>query len=243
VHASARDLAHYLRFQLGDGTWEGKRLISEENLAEPHTPQVVVRREGYARLMNPYTNQISYGMGWVVQDYRGQHLILHGGAIDGFRAHLTLVPKAKLGIALLNNLHATQLNMALSQQLVDSVLGLPHKDWNTLYQEIQKKEEADVQAVTDWRKERPKGARPPRALNAYAGIYEDAAYGTVRVELVGGGLVWRWNSQRCALEHFREDLFVTTGDDAGEYTVQFVSTPNGRIRGLQAYDRYFAKEK
>src|SRR5262249_27706074 len=101
IHSTARDLARYLRFQLGDGTWQGQGLISAESLAEPHTPQVVLRRVGGARLINPETLFLHYGMGWIVQDYRGKLLVMHGGSIDGFRAHLTLVPEARLGIALL----------------------------------------------------------------------------------------------------------------------------------------------
>ena len=105
LHSSARDLANWLRFQLGDGTWNGKRLVSTKNLKETHTPQITIRLEGAAKSMNPDTHLISYGMGWVVQDYRGYGLVSHAGAIDGFRVHLTMVPEAKLGIVILSNLH------------------------------------------------------------------------------------------------------------------------------------------
>src|SRR5262249_48607781 len=75
INASARDLSKWLRFQLGDGTYGGAfgamRLVSAANLAETHTPQMVVRVEGVVRAEHPFTNQINYAMGWVVQDYRG----------------------------------------------------------------------------------------------------------------------------------------------------------------------------
>src|SRR5581483_1459750 len=45
IHLSIRDLAKFLRLQMGDGTWQGKRLVSAQSLAETHTPQIVVRRE------------------------------------------------------------------------------------------------------------------------------------------------------------------------------------------------------
>jgi len=69
LHSTARDLAQYLRFQLGDGTWEGKRLISAASLAEPHTAQIVLPLHGPTQAMNPETLFLHYGMGWVVQDY------------------------------------------------------------------------------------------------------------------------------------------------------------------------------
>ena len=42
LSASALDLSHWLTFQLGDGRYRGKRLLSAEALAETHTPQQVI---------------------------------------------------------------------------------------------------------------------------------------------------------------------------------------------------------
>src|SRR5262245_19507010 len=58
IHTSAADLAKYLRFQLGDGTWQGKRLISAESLAEPRMPQIVLRVGEAGRRLNPDTVQM-----------------------------------------------------------------------------------------------------------------------------------------------------------------------------------------
>src|SRR5947209_1806205 len=129
IHSTARDLAAYLRFQLGDGSWQGKQLISAVSLAEPQTAQVVLPLVGAARSMNPETHLLHYGMGWIVQDYRGKKLLMHGGSIDGFRAHLTLVPEARLGIGLLSNLDGGLANLAVSNSIVDLLLDLPTRDW------------------------------------------------------------------------------------------------------------------
>lgn len=42
VQSSARDLAIWLRFQLGDGSFQGRRIISTEQMAEMHSPHIVV---------------------------------------------------------------------------------------------------------------------------------------------------------------------------------------------------------
>ncbi len=142
IHSTARDLAQWAIFQLGDGRWGGRRIVSAANLAETHTPQMVIRLEGIERELHPETVQMSYGMGWVLEDYRGVGLCSHAGAIDGFRAHITLVPEKKIGIVLLNNLQATRMNLPLSNALVDLLLGLPRKDWNGLCAEAVRKDEA-----------------------------------------------------------------------------------------------------
>ena len=142
IHSTARDLAQWAIFQLGDGRWAGRRIVSAANLAETHTPQMVIRLEGIERDLHPETVQMSYGMGWVLEDYRGVGLCSHAGAIDGFRAHITLIPEKKIGIVLLNNLQSTRMNLALSNSLVDLLLGLPRKDWNGLCAEAVRKDEA-----------------------------------------------------------------------------------------------------
>ena len=156
IHSTARDLAQWAIFQLGDGRWGGRRIVSAANLAETHTPQMVIRLEGIERELHPETVQMSYGMGWVLEDYRGVGLCSHAGAIDGFRAHITLIPEKKIGIVLLNNLQATRMNLPLSNALVDLLLGLPRKDWNGLCTEAVRKDEA---AAADRRRARV----PPRS--------------------------------------------------------------------------------
>ncbi|HEY1381284.1 MAG TPA: serine hydrolase domain-containing protein, partial [Gemmataceae bacterium] len=114
IHASARDLAAWLRFQIGGGTVNGRRLVSAAALAETHAPQIVLRMTDAIRAANPDTVQMSYGLGWVIQDYRGHLLVSHGGVIDGFRTHITLMPREGYALALLSNRHQTRLNLALS---------------------------------------------------------------------------------------------------------------------------------
>jgi CubicO group peptidase (beta-lactamase class C family) len=122
---------------LNDGVIDGKRLISSENLRETHTPQMVIRNEGRWRLFFPEseTSQLSYGLGWFISDYRGHKMVMHGGTIDGFRACVMLVPKSKIGIAVLVNLTGSQMPEAACYNIVDFLLGLPKKDWNAYISE------------------------------------------------------------------------------------------------------------
>jgi CubicO group peptidase (beta-lactamase class C family) len=130
INSSAEDLAKWVRLQLNDGTFEKKRLISERNLREMHTPQMAMRPDDWGRSWNPETIQSSYGLGWTIHDYRGLHLVSHGGAIDGFRAAITLVPREKLGIVVLTNLGSDNMPEALRWSILDVLHGFPARDWN-----------------------------------------------------------------------------------------------------------------
>jgi CubicO group peptidase (beta-lactamase class C family) len=237
INASARDLGKWLRLHLGSGTFEGKRLVSARNLDETHTPQFVLRMDSTPAALHPETHQMSYGMAWVIQDYRGHKLVSHGGAIDGFRAHLTLLPNDHLALAILCNLDQSRMNLALSNSLVDHLLGLPAKNWNGFIAEQSLKE---VEAIRTRRRQRAEnqqhGTKPSRELAAYTGTYEEPAYGTVRVALENGGLVWRWNAFTVPLEHFDYDTFSAHHEVLGDFQVVFALGPDGSVATMKVVD-------
>jgi CubicO group peptidase (beta-lactamase class C family) len=244
VCSCARDLANLLRLELAEGTFQGKRLVSADNLMETRTPQIVIPVKGPVRDMNPFTMQMSYGMGWVVHDYRGHLMHVHGGAIAGFRAQLTLLPDARLGIAVLSNLSETQMNLAVTNTLVDQLLGLPYKDWNAHFSAIVKAaEEGAREAAAERQAKRHKGTKPSRELSAYVGTYEDPAYGKARVTLEGGKLVWSWSSFRCPLEHFHFDTFDAPHEHLVNVQVTFALGADGEVERFEAMERTFRKVK
>jgi CubicO group peptidase (beta-lactamase class C family) len=244
VNASARDLTRWLQLHLGDGVFQGKRLVSATNLAQTHAPQTIIPREGLVTLDHPETNQISYAMGWIVQDYRGQLLLSHGGAIDGFRAHITLVPHSRLGIAILSNLDDTRMNLAVSNSLVDVLLGLPYKDWNAYYTElVARRDAAEKARRLELAAHRHPDTNPSRTLQAYTGSYEHPAYGEARVELHDGGLVWRWSNFRCRLEHFHFDTFTVKSSVLKEPFLVFTLGTDGDVATLTVLEVEFKKKR
>jgi CubicO group peptidase (beta-lactamase class C family) len=243
INASARDLAAWLQFQLAEGEFHGERLVSAEQLRATHSPETIIRLEGRVGAENPETQQMSYGMGWVIQDYRGEKLISHAGIIDGFRVHITMVPKHKLALAILANLHATRMNLSLSNQLVDHLLKLPPRDWNDLYQKLAADEELTERlALRRLELDRRPNTMPSLALEKYAGAYEHPAYGTADVKLHDGKLCWEWSGFRYPLEHYHFDTFRMATDERyfGQGLVEF-GIEDGAVKGLKVLDLGFRR--
>ncbi len=237
IHSTARDLARWAMFQLGDGKVGGRRIVSAANLAETHAPQMVIRLEGIERDLHPEMVQMSYGMGWVLEDYRGVGLCSHAGAIDGFRAHITLIPEKHIGIVLLSNLQYTRMNLALSNSLVDLLLGLPRKDWNGLFAEaVRRDEAAAAERARERESRRVRDTTPSRELAAYTGDYENAAYGTVRVTLDKGALVWTWNSFTTPLEHYQYDTFTAPLEGLQSPRIAFSLNAEGAVDAMRVSD-------
>jgi CubicO group peptidase (beta-lactamase class C family) len=234
AYASARDVGKWLQFQLGDGTSGGKRLVSAASFGETHTPQMVLRFEGMDREMHTETTHMSYGMAWVLYDYRGEQLVSHGGVIDGARVQLTMVPRKKIAIAVMCNLHRTYMNQALTYTLLDQMLGSPKKDWNAHLQKVVRKYEAEAAAkVAKELAERHKDTKPSRELSAYAGSYSHPAYGDLTVKLERGQLVLAWNRFNGPLEHFHYDTFVLRDKALEEPYVQFTLDVDGKVNALK----------
>jgi CubicO group peptidase (beta-lactamase class C family) len=249
IKASVRDLARWLRFQLGDGTYAGKRLLATAGLAETHTPQMVIRLKGAVKAAHPEATQMSYGLGWAIEDYRGHPLYSHTGATQGFRARVVLVPRARLGIVLLMNADVgtsqASMHFAVTNRLLDLLLGLPEKDWNGYYAALVRKSLDERRARLAAREAgRQKGTKPSRPLQAYTGTYQHPAYGKARVSLEKGTLILRWSSFTSKVEHFHFDTFRIQGDPlvAADLAV-FHLGADGEIQTLQFLGVSFKRTK
>jgi CubicO group peptidase (beta-lactamase class C family) len=244
VHASGRDLAAWLRFQLGDGTFEGTRLVKAADLSETHTPQVVLPMDADAKALHPDTVQMSYTLGWVVQDYRGHLEVSHAGLIDGFRVHLTLLPDDGWGIAVLCNRHATRMNLALNNRLVDEVLGLPPRDWNKNHLAVVRKSEEEAKRRAEERaRHRNPGVLPSLPLVAYTGAYEHPAYGTAHVVRDGASLRFEWSTFKAPLEHYRGDEFTLKEQLLDDPPLEFAAAPDGSARRLRVFGVVFERAR
>jgi len=132
INACARDLGQWLRFQLGDGTIDGKRVLSTAALAETHKPQMATHSGGKTKAIFPYAKNPAYCLGWNSHTNRGHFILWHGGGgPTGFRTQILLVPQSNLGIAVVSNVEGVpQLPEPVVNGILDLALGFPKTDWN-----------------------------------------------------------------------------------------------------------------
>ncbi|MCH8257089.1 MAG: serine hydrolase, partial [Proteobacteria bacterium] len=111
INSNVKDMAQWVRFQLGKGEYQGKRLLSSETHAETWKQQIE---------MAP---GVGYGLGWMLQEWNGKKVIEHGGNIDGFSAQVALLPEHNLGYVLLANVTAAPLQQQSIDIVFDSLVG------------------------------------------------------------------------------------------------------------------------
>ena len=255
INASVRDMSQWLRFQLADGTLDGKKLLSTAAIKETRKPQMIVRQEGRWLTFFPEksTRFLNYGLGWFVHDYRGNVAVSHGGTLDGFRAQTMLIPDKKLGVVVFGNITPSTFPEALSKALLDKMLDLPDERWIEFYAKNDKTTESSrLIAMKARETSRKPNTKPSRELAAYAGFYTEPAYGRAEVLADEEGLSLKWGRWTLKLEHRHYETFTgivsAPADDVirnqrSYYEVVFKLNAAGNVEGMQFLDQDFARSK
>ena len=179
INANSKDMAAWTIFQLGNGTYEGRRIMSAKSLAYLHTPQTPIPEEMTAN------SKSYYCQGWVYQEMNGTPpIVRHTGETLGHHAYILLVPGENLGIVILAN---------------EAGPGLPEDAGMMFYRMYfgtatgSETSAEDPLAAIKTFLFRPEAARPdhpapPLLLAEYAGSYVNPVYGTATVNEVNGNL-------------------------------------------------------
>jgi beta-lactamase class C len=125
VNASISDMAQWLIAQGG----HRPDVLPAPLLATLHAPLVStpgeLRGSAWRR---ERVSSAGYALGWRVYDYAGHDLVFHGGAVQGYRGLVALLPERDLGIAILWNSESS-LPSGLLPTIVDRALDLPPQRW------------------------------------------------------------------------------------------------------------------
>jgi hypothetical protein len=222
------DITNWLLMQLQKGQFNGKQIVSEKNLQENHTPIQLVTP---AKAIYPELGFGSYGMGWLMNGYRGQQRRQHSGSIDGFRSLMTVFPNNNLGIFITTNTDAAQryaVNI-ITNYIADNMLNMNIIDWNDRF----RKESNDAKFESEKEKKAHNATRKIAAMMShgidyYTGLYEHPAYGTIQVFKTDKGLRGVFHNKQFDLNHFHYDFFEGT-DILEDVIFNFITNQKGEI--------------
>ena len=125
VNASISDMAQWLLAQTG----HRPDVLPAPLLATLHSPLVTtpteMRGSSWRRTR---LNSAGYGLGWRVYNYSGHDVVFHGGAVQGYRGAMALMPDKDFGVVILWN-SESGLPGGLLPTILDNVAGLTDGDW------------------------------------------------------------------------------------------------------------------
>lgn len=229
INSTILDMTRWVRLQMGDGAFEGKRIISEKNLSFLHSPRTAAAE--IAAVPNQY-----YCQGWVYRENGEYPIVWHNGGTTGHKTMVAFIPRLSLGIVVLSNLGGSELPDALAWYLFDLYQGRHPRDWSgemlRTYREKSKQAAAEMPV-------RPAHPSPPSPFAVYTGEYANEAYGKVLVEAEGDRLRIIAGPAKIALplRHWDRDIFMLAipeyQNDGGFVT--FMRDPEGKAASLSIY--------
>jgi CubicO group peptidase (beta-lactamase class C family) len=234
VSSSARDLAQWVRLELGNGMYDGKRLIAAAALDATHVPLM-------ARGANPVTGAPSfYGLGWNIEFTNHGLSWGHAGAFSvGARTLATLYPKSGLGIVVLVNAFPTGVPEGLADSFADLVFdGKIEKDWVKNWDGIFDNLFGPAFAAAKATYAAPVSVTSSLALASYAGRYANAFVGDAVVTEDHGALtlaVGPGGARKYALRHFDRDLFLCFANpEVPDWpsSIRFLIGPDGKASAM-----------
>lgn len=194
MYSNVSDMSKWAIMQLNKGKYGDSlksSLFSSANSGKMWTIQTVLPNYVSERY-NTHFN--GYGLGWLLNDMKGNLVATHTGGLPGMLSQVTLVPDLNLGIIILTNTESggTGLTFAVTRAIMDIYFGLDDAGWienrarnfarNANYvDEVTKKVWEKVDSLKNTKIE----------SNNYIGMYEDKWFGKVEVLLKGKQLWMR----------------------------------------------------
>jgi CubicO group peptidase (beta-lactamase class C family) len=218
INSNVHDVASWMILQLNKGEFEGNRIFSEAVSNEMWSANTVLDVSDFNKSINPSTHLKSYGLGWVLFDYKGYLIVTHNGGYDGMISQTVLIPELDCGFVVLTN-SLSMMYSAVMNQLLDYLIeDKLDKTWSDYYLRVNdwvknyEKEEKET-----WEKARIENTKPSLALTEYVGIYTSDVYGDVEISIKSDKLYLKMMHTEIyqgELNHWHYDTFSLKFDKA-----------------------------
>lgn len=191
IYANVDDLTQWMLLHLNKGAY-GKQLKDTLFTIKNQREMWKIHTTTNASTNPRYNSHFSgYGLGWDLEDKKGNMVVSHTGGLPGMLSRTVLIPDLNLGIVVLTNTEpgGAGVFVGVSRTLVDSYLELDDYGWINRFVEYFKESKGETEAVVNKVWETVKSA--DSAIideDDFIGIYKDPWFGKVEVFLNSGKL-------------------------------------------------------
>lgn len=173
INSNIENMSRWIRLQLGNGSFEGRRIVSPKNLTFTRTPKVRIN------------DKDSYAYGWVVGQSPNGAIVAHDGSTDGFGAFVALQLDRKIGVVILTNQVNVGFPDALGKWTINRLLNNPSDDY--VAASLKKARADDAKQRQTFA--RPSSSRPTPPLGPFVGNYSNPSFGKVALSVQGNSLI------------------------------------------------------
>jgi CubicO group peptidase (beta-lactamase class C family) len=187
IVTTGEDLAKWLEVNINRGRVGGKQVFPATVVANTHRWQVDQDNQ-FA-----WVRRYGYGLGWNIGSYEGETLVHHHGGFSAFYAHISFMPRQRLGVAVLANevVFGDVLAEHVAQYLYDTLLGLPGTKlrWERRLAAVPQNAQKERERIVAERARRASRQVPlPHRLEEYAGVYQSPEGGRMEWRVTDGQL-------------------------------------------------------
>jgi len=196
INSNVEDMARWVRMQLDNGSFDGRRIVSSENLAYTRMPKVALN------------DKLSYALGWYNYLTPNGNILWHDGDALSFGSFVGLVPDKNIGIIILTNETNVEAPNSLGVWVLDRILGnAKHDPVAENLKNAKAKFEATAKLFT-----KPANPRPFPSLAPLAGKFVNPSFGEAKVTLQGDALVMEFLTSGAKLKLVPRDgdIFVAS---------------------------------
>jgi CubicO group peptidase (beta-lactamase class C family) len=203
INSNIEDMARWVRLQLGNGTFDGRRIVSSENLAYTRMPKVALN------------DQVFYDLGWYNYLTPNGNILWHDGDALSFGSFVGLVPDKNIGIIILTNETNVEAPNSLGAWVLDRILGNPKHD---PVAENLKNAKATFEATAK-RFAKPANPRPFPRLAPLTGNFVNSSLGKAVLTLKDDALVIEVQATgaKFKLVPWDGDIFMATLMATGQF--------------------------
>ena len=174
--SNAKDMAAYVKMLVNNGEYEGTTVLSEDAIEQIFDP-VISTEIGFSEFPPIGENTgFNYSPGWGVFHYNGLKVLEKGGALDGVRTIVVLVPEKKFGIAILANMNLTALPEAVRAGILQQMFGVAgEEDFQpAIYERAMKLHDMLFGSIQEPTADK---SLTPEQIDAFVGSYINDLYG------------------------------------------------------------------
>ncbi len=194
ILSNVDDLSNWMLVHLNKGKYGAtleNRLFSEAAQREMWKLHTVTDASTNPRYNSHFSG---YGLGWFLNDAKGNLVVSHTGGLPGMLSKTILLPDLNLGVVVLTNTESGggALFSAVSQTIVDSYLGLDDNNWIDKYYFRLESGNKAADSVTNvvWKTVALASGTPVKT-ERFIGVYEDKWFGKVEVSMKDNRLWFR----------------------------------------------------